>query len=148
MSDLELAKAYLLENDLSIVIAKEGDIIAKEKGKGINPLLIIIEKLGYKLKGASIADKILGKAAAALSLNAGIKYFYGSVVSEKAIEYLIHKKINAENIEAKTIVPYILNHEQTDMCPLEKLTMGIENVSDMKIVLKDFLSDKSKNVWH
>lgn len=144
MSDLELAREYLLaDNELSIVIAKEGKIIAKEKGKGIKPLLIIIDKLGYKLKEASIADRVLGKAAVALSLNEGVKYFYGSVVSEKAIEYLVNKKVDLKNIEAETIVPYILNQKHTDMCPVEKLTMDIENVTDMKVVLKDFLRERN-----
>jgi len=144
VSDLEIATKHLIRHGLSIVIVKKGKIIAEDKGKGISPLLGIIDKLGDELSNASLADKVLGKAAVALSLDVGIKRLYGNIVSENAIDYVNTYGDKNIRIEAETVVPFIKNQNQTDMCPVEKLALKLDNINVIKFELRNFLDDKEK----
>ncbi|MDK2901292.1 hypothetical protein H0A61_02676 [Koleobacter methoxysyntrophicus] len=137
MSDLELAKRSLLcDSSLSVVLVKDGKILAKRTEKGIIPILSIIEDMKTKLDGASIADKVLGKAAAVLSYNAGIKHFFAKVISERALKYLEQK---GAYVEKGKVVQYILNREQTDLCPIEKLTGDSEDPVELTRKIRAFL---------
>ena len=65
---------------------------------------------------ASIADKVVGKAAAALIALAKVKEVYADVVSRPALDLL--SKTNVK-IRYGTVVPYIINRTATGWCPLE-----------------------------
>ena len=70
--DLELAKLNLIEKDLSLVIVKKGKVIFETKKPGISGFLQAIEKLDKSLVASSVADKIVGVAAAMLCVYAGM----------------------------------------------------------------------------
>ena len=64
--DLELAKQKLTKNNLSLVIVKNGQTVFETKKQGVSGFLQAIETLDQNLAGASVADKIVGVAAAML----------------------------------------------------------------------------------
>ena len=128
MRDIEMAKNLLLNEELALVIVKDGDIIYKSNGRGIKPLYLAYKEMKSSLKGATVADKVIGKAAAMLCVNAGITQVYTKLISEKAIEVLKESNIEPHYDLA---VPFIKNRDNTGLCPVETLSLEAENIEDL-----------------
>lgn len=102
-------------------VLRKGDVLYTSNEKGILPMIKFISA-GYDLKGFSVADKIVGKAAAMLFVLAGVKEVYAPVMSEVAFELLIENNIMAY-CEVKTNA--IMNRQGDDICPMEKAVSSI-----------------------
>ena len=109
----------------SCVLAS-GSVMFKSSEKGVQPLLDWLNS-GNSYIGYSIADKVVGRAAAFIDIALGVREVYAEVMSEGAKELLEKNHIGAY---ADKIVPEILNSGKTDACPLEKAVAGIENPGD------------------
>lgn len=105
----------LHEGDYSCVI-KNGDKIRTFSKRGVNDLYDLLQSNHTFLKGASIVDKIVGKAAAALMILGGISELYTDYITTSALRMLIE---NGIKISFRFEIPVILNRFQTDWCPLE-----------------------------
>ena len=128
--DLEYAKEVFRKKGLAFVVVKDGEILAESKEKGVAPFLRIIEK---NVKGASLADKIVGKAVAFLSVYAGIVNVYTNVISEPAREVFQMYDIP---VGADDVVPMIMNQKGDDQCPIEKMILTCETPEEAYKVLK------------
>jgi len=135
--DLELAKLKLIEEDLSLVIVKRGEVIFETKKQGITGFLQAIEKQDKNLVAASAADKIVGVAAAMLCVYAGITSVFALTISEEGIRVLEDNNITYLS-EKK--VPNILNRNKNDVCPFEKLAMASGSSEEAYVKLKSFAS--------
>lgn len=124
MRDLEIAKSRLAEENLTLSVVKSAEIIFESNSHGVSGFLEAIEKLGEKLEGASVADRVVGKAIALLCVYAKVKAVYAITLSEKAKTTLEKYKIYHE---WKNLVKKILNIDKTETCPFEKLAMEISN---------------------
>jgi hypothetical protein len=122
MQDLEKAKKKLNENNLSLVIIKNLDLIFETSSQGIKSFLETIERFKKKLEGASVADKVVGKAIALLCVYSKIKEIYAKTLSEQGEEILKKYLIK---YEYDYLVKKILNRNGTDICPFEKLVLDI-----------------------
>lgn len=122
LPDLKIARSTLSKENLSLVIVSGGEVILRSQNHGIAELLGALERFGDTLHGASIADRIVGKAAAYLVLYARMKGIYAPVVSRDARDLL-----SQAGLECKfgKVVPWILDVEGKDRCPLEKLCASI-----------------------
>ncbi len=135
--DLELAKLKLIEEDLSLVIVKKGKALFETQKQGITGFLEAIERLDKNLIAASVADKIIGVAAAMLCVYAGVASVFALTISEEGIKVLGDNNI-AYRFE-KT-VPNILNRDKKDVCPFEKLAMNSVSPEEAYVKLKSFAS--------
>lgn len=137
MKDIELAKNYLLEKDKSLVIVKDGRIVFEDKEKGIKPLLKALEERQELISGGALADRVIGKAGAMLSIKAGINRIYSEVISESAINMLVDKGIDTQY---RVKVPVILNRDKSGLCPIENIAKNHTKVegliNDIKVFLK------------
>jgi hypothetical protein len=124
--DLNLAKRTLHEEQLSLVVAKNGRVLFKSKSRGVSDLLSMIEKVGRLTEEASLADSIVGRAAALLCVYSKIMAVYGVNMSEGAASIL---KSSGIRCEYGTLVPKILNREKNDICPFDKAVFGIDDPS-------------------
>ena len=125
MLDVEIAKHQLLEKGLSLIIVKDGKIIFETRQSGVSGFLSAIEELGREnLYGASVADRIVGRAAALLCTYCSIKTVYAAVISDGGKRVL---KENSVSLEFENLVPSILNRQKTGTCPFEKI---VSTVSD------------------
>lgn len=120
--DLKNAINILNNENLTCVLC-HNDIIYKSNEKGILPMYKFIS-LGYDLKNFSVADKIVGKAAAMLFILAGIKEVYTTVISYAAYEVL---KNNGIGVYYKIKTDMIINRAGNDMCPMEKTVISIDD---------------------
>jgi hypothetical protein len=131
--DLELAKSKLIEEDLSLVITKNGKTIFKTQKQGLTGFLEAIEKLGKNLVTASVADKIVGVAASMLCVYTRVASVFALTISEEG-----SKVLEGNNIvyRFKEAVPNILNRNKNDVCPFEKLAMRSNNPEEAYVKLR------------
>jgi len=131
-SDLEIAKSLLIEKDLSLVIVKKGQVLFETKKPGISGFLEAIEKLDKNLVASSVADKIVGVAAAMLCVYSGASSVFAQTISHEGISVL--KENNIEYLFEKK-VSNILNRNKNDVCPFEKLAISSSNTEDAYVKL-------------
>lgn len=137
MKDLELACRIWREEKLNLVVVKKGETLVSSRDRGIYPLFKTVLDKGGSLTGAAVADRIVGSAAAMLCLYAGVASAYAGTASQKALELL---KEQGVDVVSDSVVPYILNHDGTDLCPFEKLAQNISNPSQLFSALESFFA--------
>jgi hypothetical protein len=119
--DLDLAKRTLREEDLSLAVAKNGGVLFRSKSHGVSDLLAMVSDIGRLAEGSSLADSIVGRAAALLCVYSKIIAVYGANMSEGALSVF---KANDIKCECGTLVPKILNRKKNDICPFDKAVLG------------------------
>lgn len=142
MTDFILARDLLINEDYSLVIYKDGRIILTSREKGLKPLMMAIAQYKEEIKGAILADKIIGKAGALLAIHGGISEVYAHTISDCAKDIL---NKNGIRLESNRVVPYIINREGTDKCPMEKLVENIEVPEEAYKAIIDFISRQMKS---
>ena len=110
----------------SVVVAKGGVIVAAEEGRGLDPLLKLLD--AGKLAGAVVMDKVIGRAAAAICAEGGAAKVYASLAGEGAAELLEGRGIP---LAAEKTVELILNHERTGSCPMERAVAELDEPKKM-----------------
>jgi hypothetical protein len=133
MSDLQTAKKLLFQKNLTLVIVKDGKVLFETDSPRISGFIKAIDSISAELKGASVADRVVGKAVALLCVYSGIHDVYAEVLSRKA---KIMLEQNGIAFEYKEIVDTVLNPDKTDMCPLEKVAENISNPKDSYAAFK------------
>ena len=137
MRDLETATERLKRSSASLVVVKDGNILTRKQKGGIRPLFDAVSELGDEMEGSCVADKVMGKAAAALCVWGGVKGVYAPVMSRAARGLLANSGIIHST---HLLVPWILNKNQSDLCPLEKLAAETDNWKDIVDIVEKFIS--------
>lgn len=109
-----------------IVAKKGGLVVAHEKGRGIGPALRLY-RAGI-LRGADVADRIVGRAAAALFVAGGVVSVHADVMSEGAAEFLSSYGIPNS---ADVITSEIINRTKTGICPMEAAVKDLDDPQQM-----------------
>lgn len=136
MKDIDIAKELMQKEKLALSVVKNGEIIFTSRDRGIKPLFTAVLDLKDELKGASVADRVTGKAAAMLCKYADIKELSTRLISENAINVLEGTSI-IYNYEEST--PYIKNRDESGMCPVETLSLKTNNINELKEGITNFL---------
>jgi hypothetical protein len=131
-TDLEIAKKRLTENRVSVSIVKEGKILFESRSHGLKDVFEAVNKLGTSLRNASIADQIVGKAAALLFVYSCANSVFAVTISEKGLKLLEQNHVSAE---FRNIVPDVLNKGRTDICPFEKMVLNCRDAKEAFDVL-------------
>lgn len=111
-------------------------------GRGVADLLRLLETAPIFLEGALVADKVVGKAAAALMALAKVKEVYAEVVSRPALELLESNRIRVTYGE---VVSNIINRTGTGLCPLETRCMGCVTLTECFMQILVFMEEMKKN---
>ena len=111
---------FLISGD-TLWVYKENRCLFTSKKGALLPLLEYIDKYLPHQKEVTILDRIMGNAAALLSVKACAKKVYSPLGSELAANTL--DKYNIE-CHLSEIVPFIRNRNGEDMCPMEKLSIN------------------------
>ncbi len=102
---------------------------------GIADLYDMVKNKPGFLKEAAIADKVVGKAAAALMVLGGIKEVYADVISLSALILLRNSGIDTDFGQ---VVPFIRNRNNTDWCPLERICYKETSAKNILPLIEDF----------
>ena len=127
MNDLEAAKNQLYRKELTLAIVKNGEVLFETQSHRISGFLGAIEQFGDELEGASLADRVAGKAVALLCVYVNIKEVYAEVLSKKAKTVF---EQNGVHHEWKELVDSILDLNKSDVCPFEKAADGVSDPKD------------------
>ena len=129
VDDLQTAKDALQGH--TIALCKDGEAVVSDK-RGIAPVMDFIAE-GRNFAGYSVADVVVGKAAAMLFIKTGVKRVYAKVLSSRAKEIL--EKFGIP-FEYGTLAEKIINREGTDICPMEKTVWDVEDIEQGYTLLK------------
>ncbi len=140
MTDLELAKRVFENDRAAFVLVKQGVVLAQGTRDGIGELLAAVQKLGVETRGASLADKIVGKAVALVAAYAGLHAVFSPLASEAAQRVLEQRQIE---LTAGRVVPLILNKRGDGPCPMERLTLPFEEPPAAVQALEQFVAARA-----
>ena len=124
----------------SCVIAN-GDNIRTFTQRGVADLYDLLTREPEFLKGALIADKVVGKGAAALMILGGIKELYTDVVSSNAMDLFQTSDVKVDFVQE---VPFIWNRDHTGWCPVETMCSEEESAEAILQLIRGFL-ERIKN---
>jgi hypothetical protein len=136
MNDFEYAREYLNDNALACLVVKDGQHLYESKARGIFPLYEAHVMQNIDMVGSALADKVIGKAAAMIAVEAGVASIHAIVISDHAIQYFDEHGIDYA-FEKRTA--YIKNRELNGMCPVETRALESNDYLELIVKVEDFL---------
>ena len=115
---------------------RQGNQVRTFTQRGVTDLYQLLTTDAPFLLGSSIADKVVGKGAAALMVKGGVVRVHADVISVPALALLEASGVAVSYAE---VVEGIRNRAGTDMCPVEKRCLPLESVDEMVGEIRDFL---------
>ena len=115
-----------------------GNTVRMYDGRGVSDLYRLSHESPVLLQGARIADKVVGKGAAALMVWAGVGEVYADVISCPALDLLEN---NGIPVTYATLVPHIVNRTGTGMCPLETRCLPCATVEECLVQIETFIEE-------
>lgn len=138
---MEQLKQLLLSGHHALVV-RHADVVKTFDDAGLRALVTLLTTSPQTLWGADVADKVVGRAAAALLIRGGIKRLYTPLISETAIRLLKNSTIN---FTYDASVPYIQNKARDGMCPMEALALRASDAEEAATLILDRLSPQKSN---
>ncbi len=132
----------LHNEELTLVVRSADGELHRFTQRGVKDLLALVTERPEMLHDAIIADKAVGKAAAACMAVGGVKQVHADVMSEPALELLEKHNVTASYSK---LVDHIINRTGTDWCPMEKLSRDENNPVVIIEKIKAFFLSKSTN---
>ena len=132
-SKMEEAKKLIQDGKAECVLIINDTIYGQERGCGVNPLLVMYDEHKEAMSGATLVDKVIGRAAAAIAICGKVKHVHGELMSEDAVEFLNNNGITTSYTK---LVHRILNRKKDGLCPLEQSVEGIDDASNALVALK------------
>lgn len=132
---LNRLRQILHTNACSCVIGN-GNTIAEFHQRGIKDLYDLLHNNRPLLDGASVADKVIGKGAAALMIAGGVKEVYADVISNAAME-LFEKYATTVSYDQK--VAYIVNRRSDGICPVEERCAECNTIEECLVKIDEFV---------
>ena len=132
-TDIDAALARIAAGEADCFILRPGYEPLPGHGRGVRPLLQLLENAPETLHGAVLADKIIGKAAAMIAVLGGVAAIHTLTASESALNFLQGAGIPAA---ARQTVPYIINRTGDGMCPLEQTVREVDDPAAALPLLK------------
>ncbi len=123
------------EKNCSCVIRKGGAVRFFHQ-RGVKDLYDLLSCEPEALDGAFVADKVVGKGAAALMILGGVSGVYARVASRSALD--LFEKADIE-VQCAAVVPHIINRAGTGMCPVELRCADSSTPQQCLAQIEDFL---------
>lgn len=133
------AIAMLHEGGHTLVVAN-GNVFRTFDRRGVADLYRLLREEPEFLRGAVVADKVVGKAAAALMLLGGVAELHTDIISGKAIELLHGSSLRyAYDLE----VPHIINRTRDGWCPLETRCRDCRTAEECLTQIEAFIASRN-----
>ena len=136
MTMLKQLQHILHTSNCSCVIAN-GDKIESFYQRGIKDLYELLRSNRSLLEGATIADKVVGKGAAALMILGKVGEVHADVISTPALnllrQYGLPVSFNQETDR-------IMNRNKNGLCPVETLCLSLESPEEMLTEIRNFIN--------
>lgn len=117
-------------------VVRSGDDVRLFRLRGILDLFLLLRDEPRSLQGAFVADKVVGKGAAALMILGQVGELFADVVSEGALVLLREAGLS---VTYTTLVPHIFNRSGTGFCPVESLCAECRTAQECLPFIAEFL---------
>lgn len=114
-----------------------GDVIICHE-RGVKDLMRLLKTSPATLAGATVADRIVGKGAAALMILGKVSRIHADIISEAAKRLI--ETDSTIKLTYGTQVPEIVNRTGTGRCPIENLTLGCTTAEECLPLIENFIS--------
>lgn len=121
----------------SLVVEDTGGTVHVFDSRGVADLYALLHSQPELLKGANVADKVIGKGAAALMCLGGVAQVYTDVLSRPALELFAASGV--EDVMYDHLVPGIINRAGTGLCPVETLCLPCATPSECLPLIRGFI---------
>lgn len=132
----------LQEGGFSLVVQNGGEM-RTFTGRGVSDLYRIYSESPEFLHGAEIADKVVGRAAAALMVLGGVKKLQTRVISRLALDLLQGFEVETD---FEKEVPHIENRSKTGWCPLEDCCRELQSPQECLTAITAFIQSQKLNL--
>ncbi|MGN1246258.1 MAG: DUF1893 domain-containing protein [Muribaculaceae bacterium] len=119
------------------LVVRNGNDTRTFDGRGVADLHRLLHSEPSLLGGASVADKVVGKGAAALMILGGVKALHADVVSTPALLLLRDSGIE---VAFGREVPYIINRKGDGVCPVEALCSNCNTAAECRPLIDEFIN--------
>ena len=136
-----LFNEFLAGSDTLRVYNKDNKLLFSSDKDRLLPLLEYIDRFATHHKQVVVFDKIMGNAAALLSIKAGCQEVYsplGSQLAAKTFDKYVVKFYFSK------LVPYIQQANGEDMCPMEKLSLDREP-EEFHLIMSNIVGQKEES---
>lgn len=137
-SDALLAWDKLQQDDLKLVLVRNGEVIFTSRLSGIRALFDLFQSHRDLLKGSCAADTVTGRAAALLYADAGISAIKTGLLSKAGESVLLDAGIP---YESEVLSDTILNRDQSGLCPIESRSLDTADAAALIEKLKKFFKE-------
>lgn len=125
----------LHDEDLTLVIKSSDGAIHRFTQRGVKDLLNLVQTSPQVLNGAFVADKAVGKAAAACMIVGGVRQVHADIMSKPALALLQKHGVTAE---CDQLVDHIINRTGDGWCPMERLSRELDEPVEIIDRIKEF----------
>lgn len=125
----------LREGGYSCVI-RNGDELRVFTQRGVADLYDLLQHDAAFLRGAWVADKVVGKAAVSLMILGGVERLHTGVISTPAVELAA---ASGMAIAFDEQVPHIINRAHDGWCPLERLCYDAATAEECLVRIGGFI---------
>ena len=136
---LAAAVAQIKSDKAACVVLRDGAVVKTAEGRGIGPILGLFDE--GVLAGATVVDKIVGKAAAMVMTAGGVTACYALTVSKTALSWF---RAHGVAVEYETCVDVIINRQGDGPCPMEQTVKEIENEDEALFALRAKIDELKK----
>lgn len=131
----------LQEGGYTLVVRSAGGEIKTSRERGVKPLFILLRHSPALLLRASLADKVVGKGAAAMMIAGGVKQVRTGVISCPALQLLLAHGVEVQYEEE---VETIVNRSRTGPCPVETLCASAPTAEACLPLIEEFIRSNNR----
>ncbi len=120
------------------LVVQNGGRVTEYTQHGVRDLYDLVTTRPEVLRGAHVADKIIGKGAAALMVAGGVRSATTHTVTTPALKML--RKAGVK-VRYGREIPYVENKKKTGQCPLDERLQAVDNPAKAMPVIEQFIRD-------
>ena len=132
-SEQGAALLNILNAEHASLVVLNHDSLSIYTDRGVQDLLQLLLEEPERLRGAQVADKIIGRAAASLMVAGGVSEVHTNLISTPALQLLREADIPVSFDEE---VPQILNRDRSGQCPIDSRLNEAETVNECVAILQ------------
>lgn len=130
----------LRREQCSLVVEDAAGEVTTYNKPGVRDLIWLLDNESARLHGARVADKVIGRAAAALLINGGVAAVHGEVMSRRALPLLESAGVT---VSWSTLVDAIVVPEGDTRCRLEEIVADASTATEAEALLRSHFAEKA-----
>ncbi len=127
-----------LDNAKCSLIVRNKGVTTQYNQHGVRDLYDLVTTQPSTLRGAHVADKIIGKGAATLMVNGEVKRAVTHTITSPALKMLQDAGIE---VSYENEIPYVENKKKTGQCPLDERLQDVYSAQLAMPIISQFIQD-------